>query len=428
MNCNLGTGWRLRRSGAALVIAMSAGVLVGAAPKGTATKGAAQPASAAASAATTKAKKPTLAVLPFVALTGDTKEKDLAQRMRFAVSQKLSSDMNAVVANGTYDRMDNVQIDQLVSALEISFAKAMPDDDEMQKLLGTLETEYTIAGAMKGRHMTLTLYQGGTVTKTAAADIPPDNESPKLAVEKAITDLTGTAFAHIRDVEADHLDAKAEARFASRANLVLDPGFEMAAKDAKKVASNWGAILESDRYAPPLITLAEAEGLAQDRVAVVPVRAAGAALPAASGKESGGGGVEGNEYCLMMRMSKHTAENNGLSCESIWIPVENGKKYRFTAEYHSNGPTARLFLKGFAEKADQFSKKDDPETSRREFYRAQILPRKKNTGWDLIEMDFTPSTVKATDPKIEWMRVDLYIYLTAGDVFFDQVTMKKLDE
>jgi hypothetical protein len=38
---------------------------------------------------------------------------------------------------------------------------------------------------------------------------------------------------------------------------------------------------------------------------------------------------------------------------------------------------------------------------RREYYRAQVLPRQKNAGWELIEMDFTPGTLKATDPKIQ---------------------------
>ena len=110
------------------------------------------------------------------------------------------------------------------------------------------------------------------------------------------------------------------------------------------------------------------------------------------------------------------------------IPVEQNKKYRFTARYKSDGPVARLFLKGFGEKADEFGNNSDLNAVRREFYRTQILPRGKNTVFELIEMDFTPSTVKATDPKIQWLRVDLYIYLEPGDIFFDDITVKKIDE
>ena len=374
-------------------------------------------------ATSTAPKKPTLAVLPFVPLTGDTV---LAERMRFAVSQKLSADMNAVAANGTYERLDTFQVDQLISALQISFAKAPPDDDEFQKLLAALDTQFTIAGTLKGRTLTLSLYTGATLSKTITTTIPPDTTSPKLTVEKALTDLTGTAFAHIRDTEVDHSDAKAEARFAARPNLVPDPGFELAAKDAKKSAVNWEVLLGPAHDPPVLITASEVAGLPADRVAVIPIRSAG--VPALPAPPAGGGKAPANDYCLMMRMGKTVAENNGLACESTWIPVEQGKKYRFTALYHSTGPTARLFLKGFAEKPDQFSDPKNPDSMRREFYRAQILPRKKNAGWDLIEMDFTPSTLKPTDPKIQWMRVDLYIYLTPGDVFFDDVTVKKLDE
>jgi hypothetical protein len=374
----------------------------------------------------TSTKKPTLAVLPFVALTGDAKEKDLAERMRFAVSQKLSSDMNAVVANGAYERMDNVQVDRFMSALQISFAKALPDEEDLQKIFATLDTQFTIAGTVKGRTLTLTLYTGVNVTKMVTATIPPDNTSPKLIVEQALTDLTGTAFAHIRDVEADHSNPQAEARFAARPNLVPDPGFELAAKEHKTTAGNWEVLLGPAHDPPLLITANDAANLSQDRVAVIPIRTAG--VPPLPAPAAGAGGAPVNDYCLLMRMSKSVAENNGLACESTWIPVEQSKKYRFTALYHSTGPTARLFLKGFAEKPDQYSDPKNPDSTRREFYRAQVLPRNKNAGWDVIEMDFTPGTLQATDPPIQWLRVDLYIYLHPGDAYFDDVTVKKLDE
>jgi len=373
----------------------------------------------------TAPQKPTLAVLPFVPLTGDAAEKALAQRMRFAVSQKLSSDMNAVAANAPFDRLDNVQVDQVISALQISFAKAPPDDDELQKLLATLDTQFTIAGTLKGRTLTLTFYTAATLRKTITTTIPPDTTSPKLTIEQALTDLTGTAFAHIRDAEVDHSNPQAEARFTSRPNLVPDPGFELAAKEGTKSAAHWEVLLGPAHDPPLLLTANDAANLSPDRAAVIPLRTpAVPPLPASTGRA----GALPNDYCLMMRMSKTVAENNGLACESTWIPVEADKKYRFAALYHSTGPTARLFLKGFAEKPDQFSDPKNPDSMRREFYRAQILPRKKNAGWDLIEMDFTPSTLKPADPKIQWIRVDLYIYLAPGDVYFDDITVKKLDE
>ena len=366
--------------------------------------------------------KPKIAVLPFIG--ADDKEKKLADRMRFAVAQKLSNDVNG---GGTFDRMDSVAVDNTISALQIPWQGnngALPADEDIQKVLETLDTQQAYLGTIKGRTLTVRLYEGTKLTKTESVEIPSDKESPKLAVESIITKLTGGKFTHIREVECDHSDPKVEARFAKAVNLAPDPGFEEALSSDKKIASKWGAILGADRYPPPSITAAEAAALGEDRVAIVPKSVAGD--PAAK-----------DGHCLMMRMSRNVAENNGLACESIWIPVEHGKTYRFTCMYHSTGPVPRLFLKGFALKGDQFGDKSDPESVRREFYRAQILPRKKNDKFELIEMDFTPSVVtpdkgdggsKAVGMKIEWLRVDLYIYLQPGDVFFDDIVVKKISE
>jgi len=356
--------------------------------------------------ATAPAKK-TLAVLSFSGT--DAASRDLADRMRFAVSQKLSRD-------GAWDRKDNVEVDNAVSALQVTIDQTDPSAAEMVKLAKILEVDYVITGHVKGRTLTLTMYQGGVAGGSAVAEIPPDKESPRLAVEKVLTDLAGVSFQHIREVEADKTDPATEARWASRPNLAPDPGFEEAA--AKKAADSpaWGAILGASRYAPKLCDAAGAKALAEDTVAIVPASVVGDAANAA-----------GN--CLMMRVSKNVAENNGLACESIWIPVEAGVKYRFAAQYHSTGPTLRVFLKGFAEQNDEFVDNSTPEraleSTRREYYRAQVLPRGKNRAFEAVEMDFTPSSDKKDLP-IRWMRVDFFVYLSAGDVFLDNVVVKKI--
>ena len=151
------------------------------------------PATNAATVPTTQKKKPTLAVLPF--LSGTDAEK-VAEKMRFAVSQKLSTDTNASTAGGAFDRMDNVQVEQVISALQITWsAEKPPDENDMQQVLAALNKQWTISGKVTGRKLTLSLYEGGNFVKTSSVDIPPDNTSPKLAVEQILTDLTGTAFA-----------------------------------------------------------------------------------------------------------------------------------------------------------------------------------------------------------------------------------------
>jgi hypothetical protein len=147
----------------------------------------------------TAAVRKTLAVLPFVG--GTDAEKALAERMRFAVSQKLSNDANG---GGAFDRVDNVQVDQTISALQIPWGATADGaaDDDMQKVLSTLGTDATVTGMVKRRTLTLRLYAGAVLSKTAAVDIPSDKESPKLAVEQVLSELTGATFAHLREVEA----------------------------------------------------------------------------------------------------------------------------------------------------------------------------------------------------------------------------------
>lgn len=349
-------------------------------------------------AAVRAAEKTSVAVLPLAGTSAE--ERKLAEAVRFALSQKISR-------AGTLDRKDNTDVDDALSALMIPTRESVPGPADVAKICETLGVDRVIVGQMKGRDVVLTMYQKDQKLGEASATIPSGKESPKLTYEKLLTDLLTLQFAHISEVECDHSDPATEKRFAERPNLCPDPGFEEASKSAEKRAANWGTILKSDRYAPPQITFGEAGSLAEDRVAVVP-------------------DSEGNGHHLLMRMSKTVSENNGLACESTWIPVEQGSKYRFTVRYRSTGPRLRLFIKGFAVKGDQFGDKNDPEAVRREYYRFQVLPREKNTDWELIEADFNPGSLKPTDPKIQWIRVDLFIYLHPGDVSFDDVVVKKI--
>src|SRR5437879_1891642 len=82
-----------------------------------------------------QAKKKTLAVFPFIYRTGA--EKQLAERMRFAVSAKLSRD-------GSYDRTDTVQVDQTLSALQIPWSTEMPSEEDIAKAIDNLGTDEAI--------------------------------------------------------------------------------------------------------------------------------------------------------------------------------------------------------------------------------------------------------------------------------------------
>ncbi len=344
------------------------------------------------------ADKTTIAVLP---IAGSSQpEQALAEKVRFALSQKISRD-------GAYDRKDNTDIDDAVSALQIPVRDEMPSAADVAKIAQTLGVERVITGKVDNRKVTLVLYQQDKQISTATGTIPTGKESPKLAYEKLLTDLLNLQFKHITEVECDHSDPETEKRFAQRPNLCPDPGFEIAGKTWDSKLATWGAVMRAERYPPPLISASEADALPEDRVAIVP-------------------NIAGDGHYLLMRMSKEIAESNGLACESTWIPVEQGAKYRFTVRYRSTGPRLRLFIKGFAVKGDQYGEKNDPEAVRREYYRFQVLPREQNKGWELIEADFNPGSLKPTDPPIQWVRVDLFIYLHPGKVSFDDVVVKKI--
>lgn len=356
--------------------------------------------------AQTQPAKTTLAVLPFIYATDA--DKPLAEKMRFAVSKKLSR-------SGNFDRKDNVEVDQTLSALQIPMSTQLPSDDDLTRALQTLGTDQSILGQVCNRTLTLTLYTKTTPTKSAKVDIPPGTDSPKLAVESILTALTATQFEHIREVEADHSDPKLDTALARAKNLVLDPDFSAAATDPSHSATKWSTLLGADEIHPPLVTADDAlNHLAPDNAAIFPLK------PQASSVKP--------EYALLMRMSKNVAENNGLACVSTWIPVTNNTRYRFSCKYKSDGPTLHLFLKGFAQKPDQFGDKSDPEATRREYYRYQVVPRGKAENWTLIEADFTPSVQKPEYPPIQWLRIDLYIYLAPGDVQFKDITLKKFPD
>jgi len=348
---------------------------------------------------------PTLAVLPFVPSDpNDAVMEDLAERMRFAVDQKISRD-------GHFNRTDDHDVDAMISALQLSWT-APVGDDEIQQVIKALGTDQTIAGYVDGRQLTLRLYVGDKLTRTIADVIPPDNTSPRLTVEGMLTRLEGIQFTHVTEKQVDHSNPAIEALYSARPNLAPDPDFS-AAVAGNGAAGLWEVFLQKQDYHPRFISATQAGALPQDTVAIVPQNVI---EPSAVG------------YCLMMRVGKGVAESNGLACESFWIPVKDGHHYRFAADYHSTDPEIQIFLKGFSYWPDEFSTPDNLASQRKEIYRAQLLTPKKNAGWDTTEMDFTPASLTRLDQAhpIKWLRIDFYIYLYPGDVFFRNVVLKDI--
>ncbi len=353
-----------------------------------------------ATSGASKSDVKTIAVLPFIPLDGS--DTTFADRMRFAVSAKVGRETE-------YSKISDHDVDDMVSALQIPWTSP-PSDSDLHNLLSQMDSYYTIYGATNGRTLTLVLYQGIAQAKTVSEDIPPDDTSPRLTLEDMLTKLMGINFNHVRDWQADHSHPAIEKLFAERPNICIDPDFSYGARRGG-ADPHWQGIYMSDIYSLPLVSADGGAGLTQDRMVVAPASASG--VPGSTG------------YCLMARPSLNAAQNNGLACESDWIPIIDHHTYRFSCYYHSTGPLLRIFLKGFTFVKDDFYDPNNVASSRREFYRCQVLPVGANKGWDLVEMDFTPAALKP-DIKIQWLRVDFFTYLNTGDMFVRDVVLKDI--
>ena len=226
-----------------------------------------------------------------------------------------------------------------------------------------------------------------------------------------LTKLAGIQFHHLRSWQINP-DPALQKLFDIRPNLVKDPDFSQAAQFGGR-AVDWDAFLLKQDYHPPLISSAMAKNLPGSHAAIVPQSMV---TPAAHG------------YCLMLRSDLNIAQNNGMACESTWIPVTQGHRYRFIVQYHSDAPRIRIFINGFDYAPDQFSTANNFASQRREIYRCQVLPVTKNIGWSQTGIDFTPESVKSMMKKypVRWVRIDFFSYVNAGDAFFRDVQLRDI--
>jgi len=122
---------------------------------------------------------------------------------------------------------------------------------------------------------------------------------------------------------------------------------------------------------------------------------------------------------LAMNLSRQTADNNGLVARSTFIPIKPATRYRLSLLYRSEGPTQRVFVKGFTRVPDVTGKMTE-----REIYRRQVPPSGKTDGeWQEVTVDLNPQ--HSTFP-VQLLRVDLYTYLGTGQIWFDDIILKEV--
>ncbi len=127
---------------------------------------------------------------------------------------------------------------------------------------------------------------------------------------------------------------------------------------------------------------------------------------------------------LVFTLTKGVAEGTGLLFYSDFIPIKEGKKYRFSVDYKSFGPEPKPFVKGYGLFPDIKGKVD-----RRELYKKKLTEKSPSTEWKTLSTVFTlQNPVHKGKYEIKWAKVMLYAYLRPGQIYFDNVRIEEVEK
>jgi hypothetical protein len=130
---------------------------------------------------------------------------------------------------------------------------------------------------------------------------------------------------------------------------------------------------------------------------------------------------DGPGKVIHYEMDGGTAGGYGMAYYSDWIAIEPGATYRFSCRYKSLGPTVKIFLKGYHE----FPPQEGFPAQRRETYRRQVHPAGEKKQWNSVVADFIPIHANPNQQPT-WLKVDLFAYWPKGEVFWDDIVLKKV--
>jgi len=218
----------------------------------------------------------------------------------------------------------------------------------------------------------------------------------RFAVEGVIRRLTGRAP---RNRSAP---PEAEKLWRQGANLVPNPRF----REGTDRLACWQALVGAYSYAPPKSDCSPAPIPSDPRRMV---------LWAPRPDESA-------NRCLHYAMDQRVADLWGLACLSDWIPIDPDAIYRFACRVRSDGPTVRIFIKGYRRLPEPHS----AAGQRREVCRWSLYPQTTPGQWSTATRDLHPHPGLSPERKPRWVRIDLYACHPAGHVWFDDVTLKRI--
>ncbi|HEX4123495.1 MAG TPA: hypothetical protein VHY37_02135 [Tepidisphaeraceae bacterium] len=329
------------------------------------------------------AQKVEVAIFPLAGTAGD----DARDKVGFALRMKLDR-------TGVYDAIDGPTMQDMADGQTIDAATPA-------KTVEDLASDSKPSVIMWGQ-----LDAAGDTTKLKLnlLDLREPNAKP-VEIDKHWNDPTQIRFrleellATLPDVEFEHPvessitnDAAARALWATNPNLVVNGTFA--------TSGHWDGIYESEKYPVEISDHMPAE----DKVSIL---------------KGGGGAGPDKRNVLAMNLSLNAAQNNGLACLSDAIKIEPNTRYRIQYRYKSDGPTLHVFVKGYTLFPDAATGKP----TMRECYRRQVPPSGPTDGkWVTVIDDMNPQSPQGFP--VQELRVDLYAYLNAGTVEFDDVQLK----
>lgn len=143
---------------------------------------------------------------------------------------------------------------------------------------------------------------------------------------------------------------------------------------------------------------------------------------------------------IRLTMDKALGDSIGVMYYSKAFPIDDGATYRLQCRWRSSGPAAKIFVKVYGDMLapSEYRAEGEPATQpqapsreyeprnmdqAREAYRSQQnLKGPKNT-WNAHSEDFTP---RHTKYDLRFGRLELYGYLGAGAVEFDDFVVKQI--
>jgi hypothetical protein len=219
-----------------------------------------------------------------------------------------------------------------------------------------------------------------------------DSTEVRFRLEELLATLPDVEFEH--PVESSITDdPAAKALWAKNPNLVVDGTFSE--------PGHWDGIYESEKY--PVEISDKMPDV--DKVSILKA------------------GAPEKRNALAFNLSLDDAQNNGLACLSDAIKIQPNTRYRIQYRYKSDGPTLHVFVKGYT----LFPDAATGQPTMRECYRRQVPPSGATDGkWLTVIDDMNPQSHQGYP--VQELRVDLYAYLGAGTVLFDDVQLKAVGE